>query len=459
MSADAARRGPHYAGDEYALRRTRFRLAAWSGAITLVVLLLLGSTLYLVVARQLAADSEGQLRARAEAMASGLPVPSLGTAPEEGFIAVADSAAMPGLVLGGPLSGTLAGVLDPVAIRDVTVQDVETLDGTLQPGVVTAPSGMADIIDLTAIDAAVDPTAEHLTTSELDGAPVRVLTTPVVTDQGTLLVRVLSDRSAEVATLRSLLLILVIGVPLVAIAAGLAGWVYSGRALVPIRLAIERQRRFAADASHELRTPLTILSGNLQAMARSEGPIAPDDEAITDATAEAERMAELLDALLMLARSDAEALPIELAPMDLSDETTDAVASLAAQAGARGVELVLEAEPTPMHGDAERLRQLLVILVDNATRYAPQGGHVWVTVRPAKDGATLIVADDGPGVAPADRELVFERFWRGPDAHPGGNGLGLSIARWIVGAHGGQIELDARPTGGARFTVRLPIRS
>jgi signal transduction histidine kinase len=125
-----------------------------------------------------------------------------------------------------------------------------------------------------------------------------VLTTPVEVAGGTMLAQVLSDRSAEVRTLESLLLVLLVAVPLAAVAAGLAGWVYSGCALVPIRRAMARQRQFAADASHELRTPLAVLSGNLELLARTAGTGAIDDEALADAMAETERMAALLDDLL-----------------------------------------------------------------------------------------------------------------------------------------------------------------
>jgi signal transduction histidine kinase len=131
--------------------------------------------------------------------------------------------------------------------------------------------------------------------------------------------------------------------------------------------------------------------------------------------------------------------------------------SLAGRAAARSVTLGLDMEPTTMRGDAERLRQLVVILVDNAIRYASEGGHVWLSVHPTGHHARLSVADDGPGIAPTDRARIFDRFWRG-DAAVGesGNGLGLAIAHWIVVAHGGTITVDERPGGGARFEISLP---
>jgi two-component system sensor histidine kinase CiaH len=433
-----------HAVDGQALRRTRLRLAAWSGAITFVVMVLLGASLYAVASRQLAQESEDKLRARAEALASDPFFGAMGAISMAELRIVGD-AELPGLVFGGPLSGTVAGIIDPALLE---AGQVEFL--TVDPAEAALPISGAS-------GEAARELEEQVFLGDLEGTPIRVLTTPVEVAGGTMLAQVLSDRSAEVRTLESLLLVLLVAVPLAAIAAGLAGWVYSGRALVPIRRAMARQRQFAADASHELRTPLAVLSGNLEVLARTPGRGANDDEALADAMAETERMAALLDDLLILARTDAEAFPVALEQIDLADEAAEAMDSLAGRAAARSVTLGLDMEPTTMRGDAERLRQLVVILVDNAIRYGSEGGHVWLSVRPAGHHARLSVADDGPGIAPADRARIFDRFWRG-DAAAGesGNGLGLAIAHWIVAAHGGTVTVDERPDGGARFEISLP---
>src|SRR6185503_11713935 len=107
-------------------------------------------------------------------------------------------------------------------------------------------------------------------------------------------------------------------------------------------------------------------------------------------------------------------------------------------------------------GDQARLRQLTVILVDNAIRHTPRGGSVRVTVRSDGREAVLEVDDDGPGIRPEDMPHVFERFWRAPGAAAGGTGLGLAIAKSIVDLHDGRITVTNRPSGGARFIVRLP---
>ena len=127
-----------------------------------------------------------------------------------------------------------------------------------------------------------------------------------------------------------------------------------------------------------------------------------------------------------------------------------------------GVEVRIDAEPVPLSGDVGRLRQLVVILVDNAIRHASAAAatgiaSVEVSVKAVEGSAVLTVDDDGPGLRPEDLPRVFDRFWRAPDAPDGGTGLGLAIARWVVERHGGTITAANRPTGGARFEVRLPI--
>ena len=126
-------------------------------------------------------------------------------------------------------------------------------------------------------------------------------------------------------------------------------------------------------------------------------------------------------------------------------------------AAERDVQLALDPEPAIVDGDHARLRQLTVILVDNAIRHTPRGGNVQVRTRADRREATLQVDDDGPGIQPEDMPHVFERFWRAPGAAAGGTGLGLAIAKSIVDLHDGRIVVSNRPEGGARFIVRLPI--
>ena len=142
---------------------------------------------------------------------------------------------------------------------------------------------------------------------------------------------------------------------------------------------------------------------------------------------------------------------------------TGALAALSTLATERRVRLALDAEPAQMVGDPVRLRQLVMILADNAIRHSPDGGTVTVSVRLAHEARGrdrrpigLTVDDQGQGIAAEHREHVFDRFWRAPGAPAGGTGLGLSIAAWIVERHGGEIVAEEAPGGGARFRASLP---
>jgi signal transduction histidine kinase len=293
---------------------------------------------------------------------------------------------------------------------------------------------------------------------ELDvrGTPMRVFTTRIDFQGQPMQLRVAMDRTLELDTLQSTFLVLLVGGAASLIAAGGLGYRYAGRALVPIQDALRHQREFAADASHELRTPLSVIRSNVEALRRRPMD-GPDQEMLDDIEGEADRMARLVDQLLLLARTDSGAQEVEVRPVDLGEETVDAIEPLARVAQARGVELELDVAPTPLEGDPARLRQLAGILVDNAIRHAPSPGHVWVRVGQTQQHATLTVDDDGPGVRAEDRARVFDRFWRAADAPAGGSGLGLAIAAWIVDRHAGSITVSDRPGGGARFEVRLPV--
>ena len=170
-------------------------------------------------------------------------------------------------------------------------------------------------------------------------------------------------------------------------------------------------------------------------------------------------MTAIVEDLLLLARSDSGAIQLERLPVDLSDVVVDGASAMTKPAQDEGVSVAVEAEPAVVIGDAVRLRQLVVILVDNAIRHSPIGGHITVrvgSVPGTPPGAAIAVEDEGPGIAPEDLPHLFERFYRAPGAPGGGTGLGLAIASWIVARPGGRIVAENRPTGGARFLVTLP---
>ncbi len=190
-----------------------------------------------------------------------------------------------------------------------------------------------------------------------------------------------------------------------------------------------------------------------------ERRVADQLEAIDDIDAEVTHLTALVDDLLLLARSDSGAVALERVPLDLGDVAFGAASALERLAGDRGVRIEVDPEPAMVDGDPARLRQLVMILVDNAVRHSPRGGRVGVKVRCADRTSSVEVSDEGPGLRDEDMAHVFDRFWRAPGAPTGGTGLGLAIARWIVGSHGGRIGVANRPEGGAAFRVELPEAS
>ena len=229
--------------------------------------------------------------------------------------------------------------------------------------------------------------------------------------------------------------------------------------LSSLERASDAQQRFVSDASHELRAPLTVIQGNLQFLHRRPGISAEERaEVVAEAERETTRMSRLVAELLTLARSDAGVAmrrdPIELEAVVLS-------AFQEARHLVRGQQLELEQlEPARVEGDEDRLRQLLLILLDNALKYTPEGGKVSLGLRRRGAQVELTVRDTGIGIAEAALPRVFERFYRADPARgrdPGGFGLGLPIARWIVEGHGGTIQLESSVGAGTVATVRLPF--
>jgi two-component system sensor histidine kinase BaeS len=216
-----------------------------------------------------------------------------------------------------------------------------------------------------------------------------------------------------------------------------------------------RGRRLTSDVAHELRTPLTVLRSELEAI--QDGLMPADPERIGALLEQVELLARLVDDLRTLTRADHGELSLARERVDLAASVRRSVDAFEAQARARGVTLEVESNAATLDGDEGRLRQLVLNLLDNAVRHA--GARVRIEVGSDGPDVRLRVDDDGPGVPEAQREHVFERFYRVDRARQrgdGGSGLGLAIVRALAEAHGGTVRVDASPLGGARFEVRLP---
>jgi signal transduction histidine kinase len=219
------------------------------------------------------------------------------------------------------------------------------------------------------------------------------------------------------------------------------------------------QQRFVADASHELRAPLTAIQGNLELLERQTNmPAEERREAVAEARQEAYRLSRLVADLLALARADA-GVPLRQEAVELDRVLMDSVAD--ARHLTRGQELkVGSLEPAVVQGDPDRLKQLIVILLDNAIKYTPPNGQVVASLERNDMSVEVAVRDTGIGIPQEELPKVFDRFYRADPARtrdPGGTGLGLSIAQWIAEQHDGAVTLTSRPGQGTIATVHLPL--
>jgi two-component system, OmpR family, sensor histidine kinase CiaH len=416
--------------DARILRRTRLRLMGVSGALTLLILVVLGVAIYGVVARNLDDSARTALASYADR-------------PHR-------------LVSGGPEAAELGG-----AIFDIGVAP----DGTvIPPSGGKLPAGLPNQASLKA--ATSSPTGIDIRPwTSPDGTPYTIESAQAIGPGGSgWLIQFVQNRSAEAHLLTTLFWILLVGGAAALLASLAAGYFYSGRALVPIRqsiarrqAALQRQREFTANASHELRTPLTVIRTSVEDLRRNRRKRVDEvGEALDDIDSEVRLVTALVDDMLLLARTDSGVVQVDRVPLDLADVAAEAGALLSSLGVERGVAVLLDPLPAPISGDPVRLRQLVTILVDNAIRHSPSGTTVTVHVQPEAGSALLEVEDQGPGIKPENMELIFERFWRADDAPAGGTGLGLAIAKWIVEQHHGAIGAENRPEGGARFWARLP---
>ena len=300
-------------------------------------------------------------------------------------------------------------------------------------------------------------------TDSAEGESLRVLVTRVEGPVGReYLLQVGRSTEPERQALERLLLVLGGGL---AVGLGMSlvgGYLLAGRALRPIRGAMDSQRAFIADASHELRTPLSVVRANAELLKRNESrPVSANLEAVNDIVSETDRLSRIVGQMLTLARADAGQAKLTMSEVALDEAAEEVARGMGLLAEERGITLERDIEgPVRVQGDGDRLKELMVVLTDNAITYTEAGGCVKLELKRAAHGKVVVrVSDTGSGIPPEALPHVFDRFYRVDKARSreaGGTGLGLAIARWIAESHGGSIQAESTPGVGTTMTVELP---
>ncbi|HYM51565.1 MAG TPA: ATP-binding protein [Candidatus Limnocylindrales bacterium] len=460
----------------------RARIALFGAGVVALTVLIFGILVYKLVEGSLLQQQDATLKARGQQITALIV--------RRGFIP-----------RGGPGFSPDLSTADDTFYEVISGNQIISTNASLDNAPVAIPSDV--------LDAATSPLGSTTTMQLRSDLPLRVFTQPWSRPDLGVSGYVVTFRSLTAITnqLATLRLFLLIGALLSLFGALAASWLLAGRALRPLETmartaeeigqtqdlsrrlpaqptgdevgrlqqsfnlmlqqledayrrlqgALAAQRRFVADASHELRTPLTTIRGNVGLLLKRDDITTEDRAAaLQDIAGESERMSRMVQDLLTLARADA-GQHLDKAPLDLAPIVREVSRQAQTVAEQRDVQLE-EARDVRVVGNADALKQLLWILVDNAVKNTPDGGHVRLRLDQENGFIALSVRDDGSGIPAGDTERIFERFYQADASRAGeGTGLGLAIARWIVKEHGGRVQATNNPDRGATFRVEIPV--
>ena len=314
--------------------------------------------------------------------------------------------------------------------------------------------------DAPAIAAALARGSDFRTVHQVDGTRIRLFTYRVSTKGNLSVLQVGRSLQDQDHLLRQMLIGLIILGGLSMLAVGVACWWLAGHSLDPAQQAWDRQQTFVANASHELRTPLTLLRASAEVARRGLQDQDAKYELLGDILSETDHMSRLVDDLLLLSRLDTDRLHLERQPVAAEAFLNDLVREMGRVAAGRGVTLdVLQAQGSIL-ADPARLRQVLLIMLDNALRHTPSGGAIHIAAFLVGRQTKWQVSDTGSGISAKHLPYIFERFYRGEadrDQAGSGSGLGLAIAKGLVEAMHGHITVASLPGQGTQVTLTFPV--
>jgi heavy metal sensor kinase len=480
-------------------RSLRFKLTLWYVLILGILLISFSTFLYFTLSKSLHRDVDNKLRSLAELIASESSSPlskfgfgnidqaleaSMNLKPIGKFIQVLDES---GKI--GRKSDNLKNVQLPISLNALK---------NASKGLIT-----------------------YETNRSIEDTPLRIITFPVIENNHvTRIVQIASSLEEVEDALNTLFIILMITVPLALMVAILGGQFLAHKALKPVdnitqtarmitsknlnqritppkvkdeisrlietfnemisRLdqSFQQTKQFSSDASHELKTPLTILKGEVEVMLRKERTPQEYQQTLKSNLEEINRMTQIVDDLLLLSKADTGEIRLNKEDIDLTEIVTEVVAQMDLLAKSRKLRLFTSNHHQDIHvfGDPLRMRELFINLIGNGIKYTEEGGSIHITlqkeyptaVRSQSDSGEaerekfikIIVSDTGIGISKEDQERIFNRFFRVDKARSreeGGSGLGLSICKWIVEAHQGEIKVESELGKGSSFIVKLPL--
>jgi len=481
-------------------RSLRFKLTLWYVLILGILLISFSTFLYFTLSNSLHRDVDNKLRSLAELVSS-------------------ESSS--------PLSKFSFGNIDQALETSMNLKPIgkfiQVLDESGNIG--RRSENLKNVqlpIGLNALKNASKGLITFETNRSIANTPLRIITFPVVENNHvTKIVQIASSLEEVEDALNTLFIILIITVPLALMVASLGGQFLAHQALKPVdditqtarmitsqnlnqriippkvkdeisrlietfngmisRLdqSFQQIKQFSSDASHELKTPLTILKGEVEVMLRKERTQREYQQTLKSNLEEINRMSQIVEDLLLLSRADTGQIELNRGDINLTEILSEVVAQMDMLARSKGLNLSTSNNHREIHifGDALRIREMLINLIDNGIKYTEEGGSVHIILKngfpPAgrypSDGlekererfVEIIVSDTGIGISKEDQQKIFDRFFRVDKARSreqGGSGLGLSICKWIVEAHQGEIEVESELGKGSSFIVKLPPR-
>src|SRR6184192_2226904 len=415
------------------LARLRLQLTAWYAGVFSLVLALLGAGLFLTIRHQMSRHVDKSLSAAAAALEQAARIRETERASARG--AVVDA-------------------VDELHIPDRSLYLLDEKERPIKPA--EAPGWV-----LEATHQAVRSKHGYRNLEAPDGRELRIYAGRFTGTTGTpYIAAVVADRLELEDEYTSLIEAFAAAALAAMLLVAGGGSLLVRKSTAPVRRSMEQMRRFMADAAHELRTPITLLRTRAEVAAGQGREPSRDAAAFQAIEREAARLGDITGELLTLARADAGEWPVVRETLYLDDAVAGAVDATRARADQRRVFVEVGAfDEARISGDTALVRQLLLIVLDNALKLTPAGGRVRLDVSAQNGRAAVVVTDTGLGIPAEQLPHVFERFYRGDRARheAEGAGLGLAIARWIAEVHGADIAITSQPGHGTRVAISFPL--